>query len=61
MATVLDAEFKSRAQALFAVIFYTATTPLGIGIGIAIEANFNANSQPPFYQPGSSRPSLAGS
>lgn len=35
---------QPTAQALFAVIFYTATTPLGIGIGIAIESKFNPNS-----------------
>lgn len=43
-ATVMDAGFKTSLQIIFAVVFYSTTTPLGIAIGIAIESQFNANS-----------------
>jgi zinc transporter 1/2/3 len=42
---VLDSKFAKNWASMFAVLFYTFTTPLGIAIGIGINESFNANSQ----------------
>lgn len=41
---VLDSKFAKNWASIFAVVFYTLTTPLGIAIGIGINQSFNANS-----------------
>ena len=42
--TVLDSGFKTMAQPIAVVIFYTLTTPIGVAIGVAISSAYNANS-----------------
>ena len=43
-STVLSSGFRSLAQPIGVVIFYTLTTPLGVLIGILISSSHNPNS-----------------